>query len=519
MLSSAFRLLLASVAALALPVVLGLGAASVRPVRPFAAARFSTGLAAAAAALVGLGWLVGDGPAGEHPLGVRLDALTVTMVALVTALAVVLVRYSDRYLDGDSGRTRYVRWFLGTLAAVTALVVTDHLLVLALAWTATSLCLHQLLTFYEHRPDAHVAAHQKFLVSRLADVCMLGAVGLVFVETGSARLGILEAHVVMHGVSIALHGAAVLVALAVALKSAQLPFHGWLLKVMEAPTPVSALLHAGVVNVGGFVAIRLSPWLGRAPAALTLLVVVGSLTTVVAALVMKRQSTVKSALAWSTTAQMGFMLVQCGLGAWDLALLHLVAHSLYKAHAFLSSGEVVFESRVASLVPTAAPSLGRVLGAATVASVAIVATAALGASRLGFSLDTATLALALFVACSLAVPLARVPSGALPVGLLGAVAFAGLYFGWHVAFARLWPGASLGGPAWAVAAFALASLALLQAALEARAGGALARVADRIVHLGGRLDAGFMRLAFALWPPRLPEPTSTEALAQPQEVA
>ena len=144
--------------------------------------------------------------------------------------------------------------------------------------------------------------------------------------------------------------AAVLIAGAVLLKSAQLPLHGWLIQVMEAPTPVSALLHAGVVNLGGYILIRLAPLIGASIAAQTLLVVVGSLTAAIAGIVMLTRITIKVRLAWSTCSQMGFMVMECGLGLYDLALLHLVAHALYKAHAFLTAGEAVQEGLARHLI-------------------------------------------------------------------------------------------------------------------------------------------------------------------------
>jgi NAD(P)H-quinone oxidoreductase subunit 5 len=117
--------------------------------------------------------------------------------------------------------------------------------------------------------------------------------------------------------------------------------HGWLTEVMEAPTPVSALLHAGIINAGGVLLIRLADLVQASPGAMAALVMIGGFTALFGAVVMLTQSAVKTALAWSTVSQMGFMLLQCGLGLWALALLHIVAHSLYKAHAFLSSGGAV----------------------------------------------------------------------------------------------------------------------------------------------------------------------------------
>src|SRR5690349_9310557 len=118
-----------------------------------------------------------------------------------------------------------------------------------------------------------------------------------------------------------------------------------MLQVMEAPTPVSALLHAGVVNIGGFVMIRLAPLMLHATIAQNILIGVGLFSTIIASLVMTTRAAIKSSLAWSTIGQMGFMLVQCGLGAWHLALMHVLAHSLYKAHTFLSSGSIVRQWR------------------------------------------------------------------------------------------------------------------------------------------------------------------------------
>jgi hypothetical protein len=130
-----------------------------------------------------------------------------------------------------------------------------------------------------------------------------------------------------------------LLALAAMLKSAQFPTHGWLTEVMETPTPVSALLHAGVINAGGFLLIRFADVMLLAPGVLAVLVMIGGFTALFGGLVMLTQSAVKTSLAWSTVAQMGFMILQCGLALFPLALLHIVAHSLYKAHAFLASGQ------------------------------------------------------------------------------------------------------------------------------------------------------------------------------------
>jgi NAD(P)H-quinone oxidoreductase subunit 5 len=149
----------------------------------------------------------------------------------------------------------------------------------------------------------------------------------------------------------AVTAAGFLVVVAALLKSAQLPLHGWLIEVMETPTPVSALLHAGIINAGGFLVLRLAGVVSLSGGALEVLVLVGGATALFGSVVMLTQTSVKVSLAYSTVAQMGFMMLQCGLGAFPAALLHIVAHSLYKAHAFLSSGSVIDLAR-ASWTPS-----------------------------------------------------------------------------------------------------------------------------------------------------------------------
>ena len=236
---------------------------------------------------------------------------------------------------------------------------------------------HRLLTFFSERPAAQVAAHKKFIVGRLADGCMFAAAGLLYAAFGTLHIDqLMQAATQAPLLPVTAQIGTLLVVVAALLKTAQLPFHGWLIQVMEAPTPVSALLHAGVVNLGGFVLIRLAPLVAELPLAMDLLVVAGATTAVIAALVMTTRISIKVMLAWSTTAQMGFMVMQCGLGLWEMALLHLVAHSLYKAHCFLAAGGTVRQNQVRQLAPAAAPpSAGKLLLGA-LAALAMTAAAA-----------------------------------------------------------------------------------------------------------------------------------------------
>ena len=248
-----------------------------------------------------------------------------------------------------------------TLASVLLLVSAGNLVQLMLAWIATSLFLHRLLLFYPDRVSAQRAARKKFVTARFGDVALLGAVALLAAAYGTTDIAtILKAARAGEGGSLAV-GAASLLALAAMLKSAQFPTHGWLTEVMETPTPVSALLHAGVINAGGFLLIRFADVMLLAPGVLAALVMVGGFTALFGSLVMLTQPAVKNSLAWSTVAQMGFMIFECGLALFPLALLHIVAHSLYKAHSFLASGGAV--ERVAAIRrpgPVAIPDAGAV---------------------------------------------------------------------------------------------------------------------------------------------------------------
>ncbi|HEX2941628.1 MAG TPA: proton-conducting transporter membrane subunit, partial [Rhodopila sp.] len=311
-------------------------------------------------------------------LSARLDVVSVAMLLLVTFIGWVVVRYAGTYLDGEARQGPFTGWLCLTLAAVLLLVTAGNLVPLVLAWIATSLFLHRLLLFYPDRVAAQRAARKKFITARLGDLALLGAAGLLAAAYGTTDIATIlaAAHAGLGG-ELAV-GAAGLLAVAACLKSAQFPTHGWLTEVMETPTPVSALLHAGVINAGGFLLVRFADVMLLAPGVLAALVVVGGFTALFGSLVMLTQPGVKTSLAWSTVAQMGFMILECGLALFPLALLHIVAHSLYKAHSFLASGGAV--ERVAAIRrpgPVAIPAAGAV-ARAFVAALAIYGTVGLG---------------------------------------------------------------------------------------------------------------------------------------------
>ena len=306
------------------------------------------------------GWVVFGGgvpvTAGFSPqltapigFGVYLDPVAVVMLVLISFIGMVIARFSIRYLAGDLNQGRFFRWMSVTLGASLFMAMASNLLLFGLAWMLTSLGLHKLLTHYPERPWAIWAARKKFLISRVGDLLLIAAIWLTFTHLGTLEYSEIFAWAKTNEESISGNDSVIqwiglLFVLGAMTKSAQFPFHTWLPDTMETPTPVSALMHAGVINAGGFLVIRLSPLIGLAPMALDLLAVVGAFTALLGGMVMLTQTSIKRFLAYSTIAQMGFMMLQCGLGAFSAAMLHIIAHSAYKAHAFLRSGSVLEKS-------------------------------------------------------------------------------------------------------------------------------------------------------------------------------
>lgn len=299
---------------------------------------------------VGLGGLAWTGV-------LQVSSFGLILAMLVQLLGTIIGGFSGRYLEGEANQPRYVAALAAVLAGVHLLLMADHWLILIAAWASVGMALQHLLCFYPDRAFARLAAHKKRIADRAADVLLLAAAATAWVEVGSGSLSALMTHIAQEDMSPALQGSALALVLAVVLRTALLPVHGWLIQVMEAPTPVSALLHAGVVNLGGFVLIRFAPLLEQAAPARALLLAFGLVTAILAGMVMLTRISIKVRLAWSTVAQMGFMMVECALGLYTLAALHLIGHSLYKAHAFLSASSVVRQTRLQALHSKASPAV------------------------------------------------------------------------------------------------------------------------------------------------------------------
>ncbi len=394
-----------------------------------AAARFALVIAGLSGGLAVLRAPLVSPLVGSHGLGlsVRLDELSAVMLVLVAILGATVLRFSRNYLDGDPRQGAFLGGLALTVASVMVLVLSGNLAQLVAGWVATSLALHRLLLFYRDRPGAVIAARKKFIVARVGDASLVTAAFLLSRQFGSGDLGAVlkgaEGLARAGQAPLAVHLAAALVGLTAVAKAAQFPAHGWLVEMQETPTPVSALLHAGILNGGTFLVVRLAAVVQLSPPVLGGLVVAGGFTALFASVVMVTDSRMKATLAWSSAAHMGFMLLLCGIGAYSVAIVHLVGHSFYKAHAFLSSGSAVDTARAAR-VPGKNESipLARIL-LSFVATVFIVWAVA---TLLGVALTAtpASGALALLLVLALSHLMARGASGEASAQVMGKTALA-----------------------------------------------------------------------------------------------
>jgi NAD(P)H-quinone oxidoreductase subunit 5 len=419
--------------------------------RPGALPRLSEGAALVAFLLTigGLAQVILSSPdalmltEGALALGLRADLVAATMAMLVGFIGWIVMRYSRTYLDGESREGAFHGLMLATLAAVLIFAQSASLLTLAIATFLVGITLRKLLLFYPERREAHRAATKFAIVWHFGDVMLLAAAAILALAHGTTQLSALGTVVEAEGADLTTTAALAFLVIAAALKTAAFPLHGWLTEVMEAPTPVSALLHAGIINSGGVLLIANAELVQSSSGAMAALVMIGGFTALFGAAVMLTQSAVKTALAWSTVSQMGFMLLQCGLGLWTLALLHIVAHSLYKAHAFLSSGGAVED--VASIRrpgPVAPADLGAVLKSFGLAILLYIGIAGLFTATFGPK-SAQALALGTILIFGVAYLVAQGLADRAPMELTKRTAMASLataiaYFAFHVLSEAAW---------------------------------------------------------------------------------
>jgi NADH-quinone oxidoreductase subunit L len=228
---------------------------------------------------------------------------------------------------------------------------------LLVAWHAIGVLLYFLLGHDTRRQSTFRYAFWTFITYRLGDLALVLAAAILFHAYGTWSLPEMFARIQTDpnvasflGMP-ATEAAAIFLALAAFARSAQFLLHNWLPYTMDGPTPVSALMHAGIVNAGGFLINRFAPVFVHASDVLHGLFIVGLITAVMGSVLMLTQNDIKKSLGYSTMGQMGFMIMECGVGAFSLAIYHLIAHGLFKGTLFLGAGGVIGEARHDDGVP------------------------------------------------------------------------------------------------------------------------------------------------------------------------
>lgn len=301
----------------------------------------------AGALIAGAGFLIAGVLAVVAGRGMGVDRVSAVLLLLVFGVSTVVQAFAIRYLAGDPRAGRFTAGASLLTSASAGMVTATTLPGLAVGWTLAGVALCLLLGMYWHLPAARDGVRRTAIAFLIGDLALWCAVVIVTARWGVSDLRALADESVSGPLVPVVGCLAVVAALS---RSAQVPFHRWLPATLAAPTPVSALLHAGVVNAGGILLLRLAP-LVSGDAARALTIVAGATTLVYGAVIMLVKPDIKGALANSTMAQMGFMILTCGLGLWAATIFHLVAHGFYKATLFLSSGSAVAQRRRAAAHP------------------------------------------------------------------------------------------------------------------------------------------------------------------------
>ncbi len=303
-------------------------------------------------------WTVRDGPYYEvvlwpwiHVGNLQIDAallvdpLSIVMLLFVTGVSFLIHIYSTGYMAHDDGYSRFFTYLNLFVSMMLILVLANNGLVMFVGWEGVGLCSYLLIGFWYRDMYNANCGMKAFVVNRIGDFGVLIGLFMLFLYFGSVNF----VHIFNHSADV-FSGAAAWVPLAIGLflflgatgKSAQFPLHIWLPDAMAGPTPVSALIHAAtMVTAGVYMVARLNPIFTQAPTAGFVVAVVGCFTAFMAATIALTQHDIKKVLAYSTVSQLGYMFIACGVGAYWVAIFHVVMHAFFKACLFLGSGSVI----------------------------------------------------------------------------------------------------------------------------------------------------------------------------------
>ena len=272
-----------------------------------------------------------------------VDHLTLVMLGVVTGVGFLIHIYSVGYMAHEEGNWRFFAYLNLFMFFMLVLVLSSNFLLLFVGWEGVGLASYLLIGFYFQKDSAANAGKKAFIVNRIGDFGFLLAMFLLIAHYNTLDFGTIFTHIAAAHLSGGfLTAIALLLVLGAAGKSAQIPLYVWLPDAMEGPTPVSALIHAAtMVTAGIYMVARCHVLFDHAPAALTVVAIIGALTALLAATIGMVQHDIKRVLAYSTISQLGYMFLACGVGAYSAGIFHLMTHAFFKALLFLAAGSVI----------------------------------------------------------------------------------------------------------------------------------------------------------------------------------
>jgi NADH-quinone oxidoreductase subunit L len=278
--------------------------------------------------------------------GFQLDQLSVLMMLIVTTIGFVIHVYATGYMEHEGGYYRFFAYLNLFMFFMLTLVLADNYLLMFVGWEGVGLASYLLIGFFFLRDSAAAAGKKAFIVNRIGDFSFLIALFLLIQHFGSLKFTEVFEKVSHLPAETAGAGLLTIVGLCMlggaAGKSAQIPLYVWLPDAMEGPTPVSALIHAAtMVTAGVYMVSRSHAIFDRAPTALLVVAIIGTLTAFFAATIGMVQHDIKRVLAYSTVSQLGYMFAAAGVAAYGAAMFHLMTHAFFKALLFLAAGSVI----------------------------------------------------------------------------------------------------------------------------------------------------------------------------------
>ncbi|MFJ1762288.1 NADH-quinone oxidoreductase subunit L [Amycolatopsis sp. NPDC088138] len=286
-------------------------------------------------------------PAGalQIDFGLRVDALSLTFVLLITGVGMLIHFYSIGYMEHEDGRYRFFAYLNLFVASMLILVLGNSFVTLYMGWEGVGLASYLLIGWYQGRPSAATAAKKAFLMNRVGDVGLALAIFLMFKYAGSTGYAqVFDAVGAGKFPPAAITAMAILLLLGACGKSGQFPLQAWLPDAMEGPTPVSALIHAAtMVTAGVYLVARSHDIFNATPDGRLIVTLVGAFTLLLGCIIGCAYDDIKKVLAYSTVSQIGYMMLAVGLGPgiYALGIMHLVAHGFFKAGLFLGAGSVM----------------------------------------------------------------------------------------------------------------------------------------------------------------------------------